>query len=334
LVSIFRSYHPAVIFILLLYTFLLRLILFAGMQHFQPFQEGKIASGPLYNWLCHILHVKTWLYHVVAILMIFFQALYFNYLVNFYRILSRQSYLPAFSYLLIGSLFVEFLYFSPVLLANTFLLLSVSKMFSAYKKENAIGFLFDAALYISIASLFFFPYIVFIGFILFATAILRPFNLREYLIAIIGAMVPYYFLGVYLFWEGRLYEFVHSLIIPELRFDTDVLEKSIRIFIESVPVFFVLIWSAIFIQANLFKMVVQVRNYFILLVIFFFAGVCSLLILFKGEVDHFFWIAIPAGIAFALFFTEYKRRAVSEIVHFFLILAILFFQYYNGFTLK
>ncbi|MBA3649747.1 MAG: hypothetical protein H0W62_14595 [Chitinophagales bacterium] len=333
MISIFRSYHPAVIFLLLVYTIFFRLILFKETVHLQPEQESEMMTGFLYETLNQLLVNRAWLFHITAIMVTFLQALYFNYIVNYYRILSKPSYLPALSYILISSLFSEFLYLTPALLANLFLLLAFSKMFSSYKKENALSIIFDAAFYISIASLIFFPYLVFIFFIIIPILIYRPFNLRELIIPFVGLLIPYYFLGVYFFWENRLNEFLHSLMISELRFSPDVLEKSIRILTESIPVLFVMVWSALFIQANLFKMVVQVRIYLMLFIIFFLIGIFSLAIHFNGEIDHFIWIIIPAGIAFALFFTEYKKRIVPEILHLFLILAILFFQYYKGIVL-
>lgn len=129
-----------------------------------------------------------------------------------------------------------------------------------------------------------------------------------------------------LFWIGQLPQFIDSLVISELRFNTKVIERSTRMLVLGIPVIAVMTWTALFIQANLFRMVVQVRNYLIVFVSFFIVGILALLIQFKGELFHFVWFTIPAGLAFAFFFAELKRRWIAEIVHLFLILAILFFS--------
>ena len=332
MVRIFRSYHPAIIFLLLLYALLFRLVLFLQPLYFSISENTNFLSQITYKALATLAGDRWWTYHVISTLLLFFQALYFNYLVNYYKIMSRPSYLPAFSYILVSSLFVEFLFLTPALIANTFLLISLAKIFSLYKKEKAVAIVFDSAFLVSIASLFFFPYAVFFLFILASLTLLRPFNLREYFIAIIGLILPYYFMGVYFFWVDRLPEFLHTLTISELRFNAEVVERSSRIFTVGIPVVAVMIWSGLYIQANIFRMVVQVRNYLIAFVCFFFAGILSLLVQFNGELFHFIWLAIPAGLSFAFFFAEFRRWIISEILHLFLILAILFFQYFYFFN--
>jgi len=327
LVSIFRSYHPAVIFMLLVYVMIFRLVLFLEPVVFQPPANTNLLSQITYHVLETFAGNRNWLYDLISVLLVFFQALYFNYLINYYRVLSRSSYLPAVSYILISSLFIEFLSLTPALMANTFLLFALAKIFSLYKKEQVTGIMFDAAFLVSIASLFFFPYVAFYIFILASISLLRPFSLREYLISIIGLILPYYFAGVYFFWIGRLPEFFQMVAISDIRFNTEVLERSLRILIIGIPVIIVMGWTALYIQANLFRMVVQVRNYLIVFVWFFVSGILSLLIQFQGDIFHFIWLVVPGGISFAFFFTEFRRKFVSEIVHLFLILAILFFEY-------
>ncbi|MEO6166859.1 MAG: hypothetical protein ABIO46_11240 [Chitinophagales bacterium] len=328
MVSIFRSYHPAVIFMLLLYAVLLRMVLFIQPITFEIPQNTNLLSQFTYKALAAFIGDRNFIFHIMGTALVFFQALYFNYLVNYYRIMSKSSYLPAFSFILVSSLFVEFTLLTSSLIANTFLLFALAKIFAWYKKDKVTGAVFDTAFLISIASLFFFPYIVFFLFVLTSLTVLRPFSLREYLIAAIGLLLPYYFIGVYFFWIGLLPEFLHSLVISELRFNAQVMERSTRILTVGIPVLAVIAWTALYIQANLFRMVVQVRNYLIVVVWFFIAGILSLLIQFTGELGHFVWLSIPAGLAFAFFFAEFRRKAIVEIVHLFLILAILFFQFY------
>lgn len=328
MVSIFRSYHPAVLFLLLLYLVLLRMFLFAEPVVFRIPENTNLLSELTYKGLLAFIGDRNFIFHVISALLVFFQALYFNYLINYYKIMSKSSYLPAFSFLLVSSLFSEFTLLTSALIANTFLLFALAKVFAWYKKEKVTAAVFDTAFLISIASLFFFPYILFFLFVIVSLAILRPFSLRNYLIAMVGLLIPYYFIGVYFFWVGELPQFIDSLVISELRFNTKVIERSTRMLVLGIPVIGVITWTALFIQSNLFRMVVQVRNYLIVFVSFFMVGILTLLVQFKGELYHFVWLTIPAGLAFAFFFTELKRRWVAEIVHLFLVLAILFFQFY------
>jgi hypothetical protein len=64
----------------------------------------------------------------------------------------------------------------------------------------------------------------------------------------------------------------------------------------------------------------------------FLGGVLSMLIEFDGGFDHFVWMVPPVALAFSIFFLEVRRKWISEVVHLFLILTIIFYQY--SFLLK
>lgn len=328
MIRIFRSYHPAIIFLLLLYVALFRVsLLFFAVPFVPPASSGYLSTltFQLLDW---VIGSKNYIYHLVALALVFFQALYFNFMINQYRILSRPSYVPALSYVLISSLLIEFTLLTPALMANTFLLFACSKILSCYRKERVSPVIFDAALLVSIASLFFFPYIVFFLFVIASLMVLRPFSIREYFFALTGLVLPYYFIGVYFFWNHRLNDFWQTFQITQLNLPLQEIERSSRVIICGVSILFVLLWNLFFVQSNLMKMVVQVRSSITLFILFFFAGIFSLLIQFNGELDHFIWLAVPAGLAFSLFFVESRRRWMAEIFHFLLLLSALFFQYY------
>ena len=328
MVSIFRSYHPAIIFLLLLYATLFRIPLFIAAIPFVPPASANYLSALTYHLLDLAIGNKNYIYHIIALLLVFFQALYFNFLVIRYRILPRNSYLPAMSYVLISSLVVEFTVLTPALMANTFLLFATGKVLSLYKKEKATSVVFDAALLVSIASLFFFPYLAFFLFILAAIVILRPFNLREYFMVALGIAIPYYFIGVYFFWNHEITAFWKTIQITRLNFPVQEIEKSTRVIVIGSALLVVILWTLFYMQANMLRVVVQVRSYLTVFILLFIAGIVSMLVEFNGEFFHFVWIAIPVGLAFAIFFMEVRRRWLAEILHFFLLLSVLFFQYY------
>ncbi|MEO5675325.1 MAG: hypothetical protein ABIQ74_11830 [Chitinophagales bacterium] len=332
MLSIFRSYHPALIFILLLYAMLFRTVLFIEPVIFNVPLSSNYLSQLTFRLLHFFIGNRSWVYHVLALMLVYAQALYFNHLINYYRLISKPSYIPAMSYLLLSSLLVEFTLLTAPLVANMFLLFALSKILSSYKKEKALRLIFDAGLMVAVASLFFFPYIVFILFTIASLTVLRPFNLREYLLATLGLLVPYYFIGVYFFWEQKLPEFWTTIKISHLNFPMQEIGHGLREISIGIMLLVVILWSVYFIQSNIFKMVVQVRSYMMIFILLFLAGAFSMLIQFNGEFHHFIWIVLPAGLAFSIFFTEFSRRLFSELLHLFLILTVLFFQYFHYVT--
>ncbi len=107
-------------------------------------------------------------------------------------------------------------------------------------------------------------------------------------------------------------EFLNTLTITELNFNVQIIERSMRIFIISIPVLVVIAWSALYLQANLFRLVVQVRNYLVVFVWLFIVGILSLLIQFEGELFHFIWLILPAGLAFAFFLLNSDEKQFQK----------------------
>lgn len=162
---------------------------------------------PFYNALLNWLGGTSILSTIVALIIIIIEAFLINFIVNANEILTKQSFLPGLFYVLLMSCDSSFLSLTPILLANFFVLLAVHQLVSSYRKDTAFSNAFDAGLLLSLATLFYFPCVVFfplayIGFLLF-----RPFVWREWLIAFIGFVVPYTFVFVYYFWNDMLSHF-------------------------------------------------------------------------------------------------------------------------------
>ncbi len=166
--------------------------------------------------------IKTpWLSCLIAFLFIVAEAFLLNFIVNENEILNKQSFLPALLYLVFMSNNSNLLVLHPLVFSNLFILFAINKLISSYRKDVVFSQAFDAGFLISIASLFYFPSIIFllllvVGFILF-----RPFNWREWMISFLGAVVPYLFVLMYYFWNNSLSTFFYDTILfPLLSYKT------------------------------------------------------------------------------------------------------------------
>jgi hypothetical protein len=110
--------------------------------------------------------------------------------VQFFFIQTR-SQLPAFFFIFICSSFIPLHRFNPVFISSIFVIFAIFRIFSTFKKEQLCFNYFDAALLISIGSLFYFNLIFLIVIIWIGLIILRPFIWREWIFTIIGMAVPY-----------------------------------------------------------------------------------------------------------------------------------------------
>jgi hypothetical protein len=116
--------------------------------------------------------------------------------VRFFFIQTRTQ-LPALFFILICSSFIPLQRLNPVSISVIFLIIALFKIFDTYKKEQLCYNFFDAALLISVGSLFYFNLIFLIVIIWIGLLILRPFIWREWIFTLIGLLLPYMILFFY-----------------------------------------------------------------------------------------------------------------------------------------
>jgi len=186
-----------------------------GFAFFIPHSLQVRHTMPFYELLIRPIAEMHWLSTLIAIILILIEGFLLNYIVNENEVLTKKTNLPALFYIVFCSNNSAMLELHSVLLANLFLLFALSKMLNSYRKDIAFSQIFDAGLLISIATLFYFPCIVFFPLIGVALLLFRPFLWREWLISFIGVLVPYIFVITYFFWNGTLdYLFYDKMFYP------------------------------------------------------------------------------------------------------------------------
>jgi len=322
----FNSDRFTVVFILVLYMLILkgRLLIF----------PISIDNDDLSIFSDYLFRLIEWVFGdsllaptILATLLVLIQALSLNQLVNEYKLLGKRTYLPAMTYVLLTSLFVDFSVLTPVIVANTFLIVVLRKTFVLYQKITAYEEVFDIGLLIGMASLFYFPFLFLILFLVLGLTILRPFNWREWVIGSSGVLVPYLLLGTYFFWIDNLGSFLQLDIVDKIRFTENKIVMDYEILIKGSLLIFTLGWSLIRIQANLAKSSVQVRKFSMVLIWFLVLGSLSVIILPEMVLSHFVVIAIPASSMIAYNFLMSKQRFFVEFLHIVFLGLILYYQY-------
>src|SRR3954470_8328591 len=185
-VSFFKSNNASAyifipVFALALWVFgFIHPVTIPAVKHAMPFYE--LLAGPVSN---------TWVNIILSLLIIIAEAFFLNYIVNENEILTRPSFLPAVLYIIFMSSNKAMFILHPLVFGNFFLMVAIHRLLNSYRKEKAFSHFFDAGFLISIASLFYFPYIVFFPILAAALVVLRPFNWREWIISLAGIIVPY-----------------------------------------------------------------------------------------------------------------------------------------------
>src|ERR1044071_9267911 len=102
--------------------------------------------------------------------------------------------------------------FPHALLINFLLIFACDKIFSLFKHENPVSLIFDSGLLLSVISLIYFPCVLLFFFLLAVLTVVRSVNFREWAIALVGFILPYYFMFVYAFLTDSLENTFHNLL--------------------------------------------------------------------------------------------------------------------------
>ena len=290
---------------------------------FDPIIIPLKHAMPLYEMVAGIFINTPWLSTLIGLVLVISEAFLLNYIVNENEVLSKQSYLPALFYIVFMSNNKAMLTLHPLLFGNLFILFAAHKLLSSYRKDNTFSQAFDAGMLISVATLFYFPFIVFLPLLGIGLIILRPFSWREWLISFLGAAPPYLFVICYYFWYDILnYLFYDKMFYSFLREKQNLdNSKSFYFMIGFGWILLLLSMGKILLGGEIGSQ--RTKKSIIFLVWFFFLSALSMSLAPEISTKYFSALAIPGAVFCANYFSNIKKGWWAEFL-FLLLLSSLF----------
>ncbi len=323
--GIFRANNPLNTFLLFIYGLLLKSAWFIAPQ----IPEVQKSDGFLFNDI--LIFIKptfdSWpiSYSIVSYLLIFTQAISFNHYMNSRKLMQKNNYLPAMSYLLITSLFIDWNILSAPLVINTFLIWIWARLTNLYKSQHVKSTLFNVGLAVGICSFFYFPSLAFIIMVIFALLFTRAPKVAEWLMPVIGVFTTMYFLFAYLFLTDKLYRFsLPGFTISYPPFT----EKNIVYAIMGIVILLMVV-GMYYVKMTTLKQVVQVRKSWTLLLFYL---IVAILIPFINTTPNFeYWliavVPVSAFVASAFFYP--RIRWLPMVLHWILVAFVIYMQYFE-----
>lgn len=192
MLHLFRNKNPYTVLILLILTLLLKFQILVHPEAPRPI-EGYFFFNGIVKAFDFVLRGHAFPYTFIAILMIFMQALYLNFITTRHRLYARPTYFPALVYILFTSLHPSFNYFSVPLLVNWCMLMGMDIFLGFNHSVNPRKNLFNAGVAIAVCGLLYFAGVGYLAVFIAALALLRPFNAGEWVVASMGYFTPIYF---------------------------------------------------------------------------------------------------------------------------------------------
>jgi hypothetical protein len=321
--QLLKNNNPFTVIILLIFTLVVKM---QALLH--PQVPLSLPDNFVYNAILHLLSpvfgANAFAYTLLAVALIFIQALYINRITIKHKLFNRPSYVPAYTYIMLTSVYAPLSYFSLALLVSWCVLPGVDMLLSFSQTFQPRKLIYNAGFVLCIAALLQCSALGYLVLFLLCLVMLRPFNAGEWAVAIMGYVTPFYFFAALLFLTdtiGLLPQWVHiGISLPH------TISSPLYV-VGMLSGFIILFASGLYtMQLQLPRMGIYIRRNWLglifYLIISVFVAVCT-----DREVQGAWLIAIPALsliISYAL--SLEKSKGFSNFIFYFSLIFIAFCQ--------
>ena len=192
-----------------------------GTMYLDVWDSMAPLAASLYYWVVLIFGKSMLTLNILGFLLNFVIAILLNQMFIRNKVYEQNTYVPAFVYIVLSNLHVSFSLFSPMQIGLIFVLLALGNLlghieFRAKRDEQIM----NIGLYLGVASLFYFPLVVFVPIMLVLFIMFTSTQNRRYLLFLVGSMLPLAFAFCY-YWVAteKAGYFVQHFIWPYFYFD-------------------------------------------------------------------------------------------------------------------
>jgi hypothetical protein len=287
--------------------------------------EGYFLYNYLLNLIDKVLHGNAFAYTLLATIAGFLQAIYLNSVARRNKLFLRTGYIPAFCYLVFSSIFPSFCYFGLALLINFCMTGALDILLHLGQTLQPRRNIFNAGFVICLSGLLQYTTFSYFMLLLICMIVLRPFNLSEWIVAILGYLTPIYFLVSILFLIDKT-----SLILHVPAFNIIKPFKSgsmlyVAIMLSGVSILF--LFGIYALQTQLSRISVYVRRNWIAILAYFIISIFASIIT-TGTEKETALITIPAlALVISIAINIEKSKWFSNFAFYFSILLLIFCQW-------
>ena len=176
--------------------------------------------GPLsaaVYWLMDFLFGRSQLaYYLLSSVLIVVQGFIFNYMLLRFKAYNENTYVPSLVYMILANAFYDFFTVTPVLLCLTFLIPALRNLFRIIIGTGSDESILFLGFNTGIAALFYLPSITILIAFLFSLIIFTGTKPRQYLLLILGLLLPLVAVTLYYVWKDQLDSFYWQYYVSSL----------------------------------------------------------------------------------------------------------------------
>lgn len=302
-----------------------------GTMYVDIWDNVAPLSAFIYWVLYKILGNSAVTYHILAMVLVFIQAVLFNQILLRRNVYNDKNYLPALFYVLFSCSSFDMLTLSPPLISLTFLLFVIRNILSL--SENAFDRdIFSMGLYLGIAILIYLPNFVFVAFIAVGFALFRTVSIRQYLLFVYGISFVLGLLFLYYFWIGGFQYLLQNYLFTVLttNFSSSLSWQTLLVVLLFPAFYLILGFMRVFVETAFIN---SQSNAQLLLLLWFVTALLTNLFVSNFATYHLILLAPTFSLFVSYFFLLYKKRFLREVLFFILLVGIGISGYWSCFPI-
>lgn len=274
-------------------------------------KDGLInfLTSPMKNWPSLFL---SFLYHLIILI----QALRLNYILQNEKMLPR-TYLPAMTYILCTAVYPLWNNITPGLIINFFVIWLVGLFLRLSHAENKVIITFNIGFVAGFCALFYPPSLMLIPAMLISIFTFATFNIRLFLIYILGVVLPVYFAAALFYLTDSLSLAIKY--IPDFGWYIPQFKDSIELIIA----FSILAVLAVLglMKLPFGTMLIAARKGWSVLLIMMAFLAAGIILLEDHSLEALMIITVPAASIASGFFIYNKSKVISALFFWIVLLA-------------
>ena len=277
-------------------------------------------AAAVYSGLDALFGRSQLAYLALSTLLVVVQAFIFNTTLLRYKAYNESTYVPSLIYMLLSNIFYDFYTLSPVLLAVTFLLFALRNLFRLIVGTGTDETIFFLGVFMGIATLFYLQSIALLVAVLFSLLIFTGTKPRQYVLLLLGLILPLVIVFLYYGWgggaEGFYWQYIRSF---ELLPSDNYLNLFSLSLVALVPLLFLLLGIYRYNNShsfNNYQVRLQQSMFYYLLM-----GVVAFVFTPEKSSYHLLLLLPPLAFYISHYFLLIRKRLKAEL--YFLVFAIL-----------
>lgn len=318
----FRHSYPKQQITIVLLALILWLPAFLVKTPFVPANQ----TMPLYSLLVDILNFSPFILNVLSFAVYLFSVFLFNSVLSANRLVSKYSTIGGFYFVLVMCCLPGLHRCYPFLMACPFILITMQTIFLIYQTETPEIYMMNIGYFIALASMFYFPSIFLILWVIIAFIIMGYNNIRYFLIPVTSFLISYIIMFVITYFTGTIFTHFETYLdfFRNFSFAVDSLRYSNYLVLIVTGIFFIFSIVRLITDKTVEKSIIIRKRISIIVILVFFA--ISMLFVQEPIICNSLIFMI-----FAFFYSvavsDIKKSKIADIIITVLLIAIIVNQY-------